>query len=132
MKTVLRIIIILAAALAIAGVTLVAVNASGTGTAQFAGGGLGENHVPGSGEGWRQGGGPFAGGQGLRPQGDGFRNERGGAFAWAETLKNIVIIAILVLAAALTERLIRKLRKPKPVPVMASREMPGGKEGPIE
>jgi hypothetical protein len=128
MKTVLRIIIILGAALVVSGGALLIVNTGGTGTTQFPGGGEGrrlegEYHVP---------------GQGMFPKGSGQGNglkvghseENNGTIPWAVTLKNIAIIAGIVLAVALIERLLRTVRRKKTIP--ASQEEPGRKDEPIE
>jgi hypothetical protein len=127
MKTILRIFIILSIALAISGVTLVAVNASGTGTAQTAGvGGSGRGHfdsgtVPGAGQ-------PPAG---STHDSFGARGHEGNGslFSLGETLKNIGIMAAFILAVVLIERLVKKTRGVrKAILVQVSNEQPDGKE----
>jgi hypothetical protein len=105
MKTILRIVIILAVALGIAGVTLLAVNASDAGTAQpsrfrEAAGSQGGRQSPGQGQEQLPEG--FVPGNRLWP---GHAENERGVFSLAETIKNIVIVAIIVLVVAFIERL---------------------------
>jgi hypothetical protein len=130
MKTILRILIILVVAAVIGGGTLLLVN---NGSASGLGQGVGDNslgrHLPGSGEmvpgavpeSFRQGRGPGHG-QGLE----------GGAFSWSESIKNIGIVAVLIIVVALFERLIKAARTRKVARVAVSAPEPDGKEIPIE
>jgi hypothetical protein len=122
MKTIIRIFIILSIALGISSVTLVAVNASGTGTAQTF-------------EAGRVGGAPINSGltasAGFEHGGFNSRSSKlnGGIFSLGETLKNIGIVAAFVLIVALIEGLSKKARGVKRVlPVPVSNEQPGRKE----
>jgi hypothetical protein len=142
MKTVLRILIILAASLVIAGVTLAAVNASGSASAQFAESGRGGNIPSGSGFGQGQassgivsggdstGSGSFA--QGQAPSGFGPGAGRGemdrGRSSGGETVKNLLVIVVIVVVVVLFERLLRAIRKKKAAPLPVDVEQPVQKE----
>jgi hypothetical protein len=111
MKTILRILLILVAAVIVGGITLALVNSSGS-TASLAQtrGGFGERHIAASGD--------FVPGQAPTGANGNFRPDRGGrleggAFSWAEMLKNVVIVAVLIAVVALLERLLKAARLPK-------------------
>lgn len=131
MKTVLRIFIILLVAAAISGVTLLLVNNGSTSTlGQTVGESSGEQHSPGS-RNLVPGQAPdgFVPGSG-RGHGEGM--EGGGAFSWADSIKNIGIVAGFILVVALFERLIKAARTRKAARVPVSAPEPDGKEIPIE
>jgi hypothetical protein len=122
MKTIWRIILILAVAAAIGGLTLLLVN-NGSGSA--AGPGL-----------ERPGGRQFSDREfpagdlleGFEPGMHAGRGEsmEGGAFSWAETVKNIVVVAVLVAVVALLERLLKPGRARKAASVPVGAPPPGG------
>jgi hypothetical protein len=124
MKTIIRLFIILSIALGISGVTLGAVNASGTGTAQtFEAGRVGSAPI----------------GSGLTGQAlagfehGGFSSRssklNGGIFSLGETLKNIGIVVVFVLVVALIENQLKQTRgERRAIPVPVSNEQPGRKE----
>jgi hypothetical protein len=118
-RTILRILIILALAVGISGIAYLAVNASsGSTSGQQAAGNGGRQvpdagFVPGNGQppaGFQRGG-DFHGGAGDR--------NGSGSFSSGEMLKNIGICAAFILAAVVIEQLARKLwrKKLRPVPV---------------
>ena len=124
MKTILRIFIILAVALAIVGVTLAAMNANSTGTVQAFEAGAGRSLpgasglVPGQApEGFERGG--------FRA---GLNEMNSGLFSLGETIKNVVIVTVFVLVVVLVERLLKARRTNKTTPVPVSNEQPDRKE----
>jgi hypothetical protein len=118
MKTILRIFLILLVAAVIGGGTYLLVNNGSTSAlGQTAGEGSGERHRPGSGNlvpGQAPDG--FVPGSG-RGHGEGME---GGAFLWAESIKNIGIVAVLVIVVVLFERLLKGARRKKAAPVVVN------------
>jgi hypothetical protein len=118
MKTILRIAIILAVAAGIAGLTLLAVNAAAAGSAEPAGFTEGQGR-PGDGQPHLEGQAPGGPGRGIgrqsgeagqAPEGflPGGEASRHGPLASFETIKNIVVVTLVVLAVWLVERLVRR------------------------
>ncbi len=135
MKTVGRILIILAVAVAIAGVTLLAVNVSGAqasqsfGERQFSTGQ--EPNAGNSSSGLGQAG--LAPGRfGSDSDRGGFDADRGGegggVFSLAEVLKNIAIVAVIVLIVTAVERLLKVIRRKRLAQVPVNASQPGRKE----
>jgi hypothetical protein len=120
MKTVLHILIILVVAVVVGGVTLALVNTSGSAASvNQARNGFGDRQISGSGI--------FIPGQAPTGSNVNFRSDRGGrldggTFSWGVTIKNIVIVAVLIALVALFERLLKAARTPKVarVPVRSS------------
>jgi amino acid transporter len=111
MKTIGRILIILAAATIITGLALAVVNITGVQASQVTG--QGQFHDNGR---FEQGG--------IRP--DNGRSE-GGSFSMAETIKNLAIVAVMTIVVVAFERLLRMLRKNRLVRQPVSREQLGRK-----
>jgi hypothetical protein len=113
MKTLLRILVILVAAGLIAGLAVAIVNVSGAQAAQPIDGAQFHSgqFVP------RNGQGDFHGGRG---------GELNGSFALAETLKNLIVVAVIVAAVAVLERTFKLIRRKRPAeaPVQSDRPDP--------
>jgi hypothetical protein len=112
MKTITRIVIILAAAAVIAGLVLAVGNVTGVQAAQ--GTGQGQPH-----------GSTGVGQGGIRPV---HGNSAGGSFSMAEIIKNLAIVAVITAGVTGIERLLTKLRMNRLVHQPVSRAQPGRKE----
>lgn len=134
MKTVARILIILAVAVTIAGVALLVVNVSGAQASQS----FGERQFSprqelssdSSSSGLGQAGsapGQFGSDSGRGGFGDS-RGGEGGAFSLAEVFKNIAIVAVIVVIVTAVERLLKAIRRKRLAQVPVSASQPGRKE----
>jgi len=126
MKTILRILLILNVAALIGGAAYLLLNSGTVSSAGFPeGSSLGESgrQIPDAG-GFTPGEFQEGMGRGGERHGEGME---GGAFSWGETVKNFVIIAILVIVVALVEGVIKRARRRKAVPVIVNSGEPEGK-----
>jgi hypothetical protein len=121
MKTVARILIILAVSVAIAGLALALANTTGVQASQtpgdqqsHAGQGTGSGQIA-----------PSLGQAGLGP---GHGKTEGGAFSITEMLKNLAIVAMIVLAVVALERLQKGVVRGRHARVAVSARQPGRKE----
>jgi hypothetical protein len=112
MKTLWRVLIILAAAAVIAGLAVSIVNISGVQAA------------PGTGQGQFHASAEFQ--QGGVPSGHG--RSAAGSFSLNETIKNLTILAVIIAVVVASERLIRIFGKKKLIPHPVGRGQPGRKE----
>jgi hypothetical protein len=119
MKTVLRIIFILLIALVISAVSLFIVNGSDGSTGQqFRGGGGGGFHGgDGSTQDLEANGSVFGEGGGLQSRHSELIN---GGFSLMTSIKNIGILAVIVLVVISFEKVLRRIHRRKPVPVVVS------------
>ena len=122
MKTIIRILIILAVAAVVVGLTLAIVNSSGTSAPQ-----LGEGRqFPGSADpGARPLGFDFGQGEG-QPRGEG--GVGAGAFSMMETVKNIVVIVLIVAVIAALEWSLKTMHRKHSAHVLVSAGLPDRKE----
>lgn len=113
MKTIGRIIIILAAALVVVGATLAITNSVGASqsTGRFPDG----EHIRPTG-----GDGNFA--PGRRPEGGLNRERDGGGFSFGSLLGRFGMVAVIVLIFLVIERMAGGLRKKSPLPVRVQKE----------
>lgn len=106
MKTVGRILIILAVAAVIAGLVVAVVNVSGAGAAQV------------TGQGQFHGNGFFTQGRGVPESGRSVSS----SFSMIETIKNLALVGLITVVVAIFERLLKIFRKNRLVRQPISRE----------
>lgn len=125
MKTILRIFIILAVTAVIGGLVFLLVNNSSVSTARVGPGRSGDRQFGGH-AGFTEGDQPAGFNGGARPDHD--RGMEGsGLFSWAETVKNLIVVAVLVVVVAVVERLVKPKRARKVAPVAVSAPPADGK-----